>query len=384
MPDATVPFLDLGAMAREIWPSIEAEYIKAVLAGKYIGGPAVETFERDWADYCGTRHAIGVANGTDAILLTLEALGIGPGDDVILPANTFIATAEAIVRAGATPRFADVDPDTLLLTADTLAAALTPNTRAVIAVHLYGQTPNMDQLLATANHHGIHLIEDAAQAHGAEWKSQRAGSFGTTGCFSFYPGKNLGAFGDAGAVTTNDPHLAATIRAIANHGRAGGSAHYEHQHLGTNSRLDALQALVLTAKLARNETWTENRIALAKDYRARLDGTAAKLVTVAPEARHVYHLLVARVPNRERIQGMLAAQNIQTGVHYPLPCHQQPPFRRFADRPLPVCEESAGELLSLPIYPHMTTEQLDHVCQSLSTALETTLDGEVLTNVRAG
>lgn len=377
-PD-TVPFLDLGAATREVWPAIEAEFTEALLAGRYIGGPAVEAFEQQWADYCGTSHAVGLANGTDALLLSLEALGIGEGDEVVVPSNTFIATAEAVVRAGAVPRFADVSPDTLLLTAETFAAALTPRTRAVIVVHLYGQVPDMDALCAAADRAGVLVIEDAAQAHGAEWRGRRAGSFGVTGCFSFYPGKNLGAFGDAGAVVTSDAALAARIRCLANHGRAGGSAHYEHELLGTNSRLDALQAIVLSAKLARNESWTEDRIALAKEYRSNLEGSAAQLLTLAPQARHVYHLLVVRVPFREQIRATLAARGVHTGVHYPVACHQQPPLRRFADRPLPVCEQAAGEIVSLPIYPHMTSAQVERVCWELDTALA----GEVLADASA-
>jgi len=374
-----VPFLDLGAMAREVWPAIEGEFTEALLAGRYIGGAPVEAFEQQWADYCGTSHAVGLANGTDALLLTLEALGVGPGDEVIVPSNTFIATVEAVVRAGAVPRFADVSPDTLLLTADTLAEALTPRTRAVIVVHLYGQVADMDALTAAADRAGIHVIEDAAQAHGAEWRGRRAGSFGAAGCFSFYPGKNLGAFGDAGAVVTSDADLADRIRTLANHGRAGGSAHYEHELVGTNSRLDALQAIVLSAKLTRNEAWTEDRIALAKEYRSNLEESGARLVGLAPQARHVYHLLVVRVPFREQIRTRLSERRIQTGVHYPIPCHQQPPLRRFADRPLPVCEQAASEIVSLPIFPHMSLAQVEQVCWELDSALAE----EVLADVPA-
>ena len=365
----TIPFTDLGAMAREVWPAIQAEYTDALLAGRYIGGPAVETFEREWAAYCGASHAVGVGNGTDAILLTLEALGIGQGHEVIIPSNTFIATAEAVVRAGATPRFADVDPDTLLLTRETYRAALTPRTKAVIVVHLYGQLPDMDDLCAAAEEDGVVVVEDAAQAHGAQWRGQPAGSFGVAGCFSFYPGKNLGAFGDAGAVVTSDPELADKVRCLANHGRAGGSMHYDHELVGTNSRLDALQAIALSAKLARNEHWTGARIQLADEYRRRLADTPARLVARHRDARHVYHLLVARVPERTRVQADLAAAGVQTGVHYPVPCHLQPPLRRYADRPLPVCERAAGEILSLPLFPHMTWEQLERVCAVLTMAL---------------
>ena len=368
-PATEVPFTDLAAMAREVWPVIEIPFIEALREGRYIGGSPVAAFERQWADYCGTGHAVGVANGTDALQLSMQAIGVGAGDEVILPANTFIATAAAVVRAGAIPVFTDVDPDTLLITPDLLRHALTGRTRAVIVVHLYGNMPDMDGLTAVARQAGIHLLEDAAQAHGAEWRDRRAGSFGAAGCFSFYPGKNLGAFGDAGAVVTDDPDLADRVRALANHGRSLGSAHYEHRHVGTNSRLDTLQAIALTGKLTRHEDWTETRIALAARYHKKLAGSAVRLIDAAPEARHVYHLMVVRVPDRTRIQATLTRHGIHTGVHYPIPCHQQPPLRRYATRALPVCEQSAGRLLSLPLFPHLTRTQLDRVCEVLDDAL---------------
>jgi dTDP-4-amino-4,6-dideoxygalactose transaminase len=364
-----VPFTDLAPMASEVWDSIEKDYLASLLGGRYIGGAAVAAFERDWAAYCGAHCAVGVANGTDALQLTLTALGIGPGDEVIVPANTFIATAAAVVRAGSVPRFADVSDDTLLITPQTLAEAITPRTRAVMVVHLFGQMPDMTALLAVADEAGIVLIEDAAQAHGAEWDGRRAGSFGAAACFSFYPGKNMGAFGDAGAVVTSRPELADRVRALANHGRSQGAAHYEHDCLGTNSRLDALQAIALSGKLARVDAWTQRRIAVAGRYRAQLGRTHVKLTRVAPSARHVYHLFVVRVADRDRVREQLEWRGIETGVHYPLPCHLQPPLRRFADRPLPVAERAAGELLSLPIFPHQTDGQVDHVCDVLADAL---------------
>jgi dTDP-4-amino-4,6-dideoxygalactose transaminase len=361
-----VPFTDLAPMASEVWALIEQEYLASLLGGRYIGGAAVTAFERDWAAYCGTDCAVGVANGTDALELTLTALGIGPGDEVIVPANTFIATAAAVVRAGAVPRFADVSDDTLLITPQTLAEALTPRTRAVIVVHLFGQVPDMTALMSAAQDAGITLIEDAAQAHGAEWDGRRAGSFGVAATWSFYPGKNMGAFGDAGAVVTSRPELAERVRALANHGRSAGSAHYEHDYVGTNSRLDALQAIALSGKLARIEAWTQRRIAVADRYRAQLGGTDVQLTGVAPSARHVYHLFVVRVTDRDGVRDELARRGIATGVHYPVPCHRQPPLRRFADRPLPVAERAASELLSLPIFPHQTDDQVDVVCEALA------------------
>ena len=288
----------------------------------YIGGPAVTSFEREWAAYCGADHAVGVANGTDALQLSLTALGIGAGDEVVVPANTFIATAAAVVRAGATPRFADVSDDTLLMTPRTLAEAITPRTRAVIIVHLFGQVPDMTGLLAVAGQAGMAVIEDAAQAHGAEWRGRRAGSFGEAACFSFYPGKNLGASGDAGAVVTSRPELADRIRSLANHGRSHGASHYDHDCIGTNSRLDALQAILLSGKLARLDTWTERRIALASRYRDLLSdteftGTELKLTEVAPLARHVYHLFVVRVARRDSVRAELARRKIADGCALP-------------------------------------------------------------------
>jgi dTDP-4-amino-4,6-dideoxygalactose transaminase len=376
----SVPFTDVAAMTAEIWPGVEQDYLACLLGGGYIGGPAIAGFERDWAAYCGTSHAVGVANGTDALQLALTALGIGAGDEVVVPANTFIATAAAVVRAGATPRFADVSDDTLLITPHTLAEVITPRTRAVIAVHLFGQLPDMPGLLAVTARAGITLIEDAAQAHGAEWDGQRAGSFGEVACFSFYPGKNLGAFGDAGAAVTSRPELADQIRTLANHGRSRGAAHYEHESIGTNSRLDSLQAIALSGKLARLDPWTERRIELADRYRDRLGRAGVRVPDVAPQARHVYHLFTVRVPDRDRVRDELGKRGIQTGVHYPVPCHLQPPLRQFATGPLPVAEQAAAELLSLPMFPHMTDAQVDYVCDALAEILQDVAAGPELSH----
>jgi dTDP-4-amino-4,6-dideoxygalactose transaminase len=374
-----VPFTDLAAMTREVWPSVEIDYLAQLLGGGYIGGPAVTAFEEQWAAYCGARYAVGTGHGTDALELTLAALGIGPGDEVVVPANTFIATAAAVVRVGAVPRFADVSDETLLMTPGTVSDALTPRTRAVIVVHSFGQMPDMTGLLALAAEAGIAVVEDAAQAHGAEWDGRRAGSFADAGCFSFYPAKNLGACGDGGAVVTSRPELADRVRALANHGRSHGAAHYEHAYVGTNSRLDALQAVLLSGKLGFLEEWTERRIALAARYRAALSGTELRLTAVAPAARHVYHLFAVRVARRDRVRAELARHGIETGVHYPLPCHRQPPLRRFADRPLPVAERSAAQLLSLPLFPHMTADQVDFVSATLrETLLELRVGPELI------
>jgi dTDP-4-amino-4,6-dideoxygalactose transaminase len=360
-----VPFTDLGAMTREVRPAVEAGWTRVLDSSGFVGGSTVEEFERAWAAYCGVPYAVGVANGTDALQLTLAGLGIEPGSEVVVPANTFVATAEAVVLAGAVPRFADVSPDTLLLTPEELEAAITPRTSAVIVVHLYGQMADMDALRSVARRHGIAVIEDAAQAHGATWRGQRAGSTGQAGCFSFYPGKNLGAFGDAGAVVTADAALAARIRSLRDHGRVAGS-HYQHDLVGTNSRLDALQAVVLSAKLARLDAWTGARRAIAARYRDALAGSPAAMVPEAAPARGVHHLAVARVANRERVRSRLTSRGIQTLIHYPVPCHQQEPYQRFSRGPLPVCESSAREIVSLPMFPHMSERQVTQVCDAIS------------------
>jgi dTDP-4-amino-4,6-dideoxygalactose transaminase len=359
-----VPFTDLAAMTREIRAAVDLGWGRLLQSGRFIGGEPVEEFERDWAAYCQVPYAVGVANGTDALQLVLSALAIGAGDEVIVPANTFVATAEAVVLAGATPRFADVDPGTLLLTPELMEDAITSRTRAVIVVHLYGQMPDMDALCRAAARAGVVLIEDAAQAHGATWRGRRAGSIGTAGCFSFYPGKNLGAFGDAGAVVTADPGLAQRIRYLRDHGRSAGS-HHRHELIGMNSRLDALQAVVLTAKLARLETWTKARRCVAERYRAAFADGPARMVDELPGSQGVFHLAVVRVPDRAQVQRQLAASGIGTGIHYPVPCHRQPPYQGFAAGPLPVCEQAAGEILSLPIFPHMTNGQVARVCDVL-------------------
>lgn len=368
MTSPVVPFLDLAAMTREIRGTLNQGWERLLDTSQFIGGAAVEEFEQAWAGYCGVRHAVGVANGTDALELTLTALGIGSGDEVIVPANTFVASAEAVVLAGATPRFADVSPKTLLLTPADLEAAITRRTRAVIVVHLYGQMPDMDALCRTAARAGVVIIEDAAQAHGASWRGRPAGSIGQAGCFSFYPGKNLGAFGDAGAVVTNDADLAKVIRVLRDHGRTTGS-HYRHELVGTNSRLDALQAMVLTAKLARLDAWNQARRSVAARYQAAFASGPVRMVEDEAGALGVYHLAVARTPERARLQQRLTEMGIQTGIHYPIPCHRQAPYLRFATGPLPVSEAAADEVLSLPMFPHLRDDQVARVCDAVHEVL---------------
>jgi dTDP-4-amino-4,6-dideoxygalactose transaminase len=360
----SLPFVDLRPIRDEIGDDALARIAEVVQRGDFVGGSATAEFETAWADYCGRDHAVGVGNGTDALELALRALGIGAGDEVIVPANTFIATPAAVVAAGAIPRFVDVDPATLLVTADLVADAISGRTAAVIPVHLYGQVPDMDAIGEVARRAGLAVVEDAAQAHGATWRGRRAGSFGIAACFSFYPGKNLGAFGDGGAVVTDDAVLAERIRSLGNHGRAAHSKHV-HELVGVNSRLDTLQAAVLLAKLPHLDAWNARRRRAARGYRERLSGVASiRGVEVASDAESVHHLQVIRVPQRDDLAARLAERGIATGIHYPLPCHRQPAFP--TEVTLPVSEAAAGEILSLPMYPHLTDAQIDQVTTAIA------------------
>ena len=366
---AKVPFLDLTAMSRDVEEALDVVWLQAKRSSSFIGGPLVERFEREWAAYCGRDHAVGVANGTDALELTLRALNIGPGDEVIVPANTFIATAEAVVLAGATPRFADVDPGTLLATPDSLAAALTTRTVGIIIVELFGNVPRMDEIGRFARGNGLALIEDAAQAHGATWRGTRIGSFGVASCFSFYPGKNLGAFGDGGAVVTDDPLIAERIRSLADHGRAGHSR-YLHPRVGRNSRLDALQAAVLSVKLSKLDEWNDQRRAAMDLYRRHLAPDLVRRVELEPDTQSAHHLNVVRLPDRDGIREALGRLQIETGIHYPVPCHLQEGYLGYALEPLPNAEHAAAEILSLPMFPHLSDEQIRYVCDRLNGLLE--------------
>ena len=363
-PVARVPFTDLGAMTRDVRRDVDAAWTALLTDSDFIEGAAVEWFERAWAAFCGVGHAVAVGSGTDALSLTLRALGIGHGDEVVVPANTFVATVEAVVLVGATPRFADVDPDTLLLTPDTLAASITDRTSAVVAVHLYGQTVDMDGIGGAARAAGLAVVEDAAQAHGAVWRGRRAGSFGVAGCFSFYPGKNLGAFGDAGAIVTSDSALARHLRSLRNHGRCQGAPH-RHDVVGTNSRMDTIQAAVLTAKLRHLDRWNAARLRVVARYREATAEGPVRCVAQREGAVPAPHLAVALAPDRDAVRAGLARKGVATALHYPVPCHRQEPYRRYADRPLPVVEAAADQILSLPLFPHMTDAQVDHVCGAL-------------------
>jgi len=371
---APVPFLDLAAQHAEVRAELDGAWADITATNGFIGGPHVAAFEAAFAGYCGTRTCVGVGNGTDALELILRALGIGTGDEVVVPANTFVATVEAIVTAGATPVFVDVDDDTLLVTADAIAAAIGPRTAAAIVVHLYGQMPDMDAIGAVAERTGIALVEDAAQAHGARWLERRAGAYGRAAAFSFYPGKNLGAFGDAGAITTDDIELADSIRSLADHGRRLDTRH-EHDASGRNSRLDALQAAVLSIKLKRLDEWNSARRGAADEYRKRLDQTPCRVLGRDPRSVPVHHLEIVRVPDRPRVLGVLDAHGIGWGLHYPIPVHRQPPFAQFAREPYPVTERAAQEIVSVPMFPTITSREIEQVCDVLVAATQGSASG---------
>jgi dTDP-4-amino-4,6-dideoxygalactose transaminase len=325
----------------------------------------VEAFERAFAAFTGAAHAIGVSSGLDALRLTLLALDIGPGDEVILPANTYIATALAVSAAGARPVLVDCDPHTYLLDPAGVEPAVTGRTRAVIPVHLTGQAVDMDPILAIAARHGLHVVEDAAQAHGAAYKGRPCGSIGTMGCFSFYPSKNLGAYGDGGMVTTNDAELAGRVRRLRDYGQDG---KYHHVAKGLNARLDTIQAAILLVKLARLPAWNTARSRHAATYRRLLDGLdGLRFQRQAPWSTHVHHLLVVESDDRDALRDQLAAAGVETGIHYPVPIHLQPAYADLGHRrgAFPNAERLAEQVLSLPMYPELTTGQVESVAAAV-------------------
>lgn len=357
-----IPFLDLNGINGALQGDYELAFKTVLDHGRYVGGPEVAQFEAEFAAYCGVPECIGVANGTDAIELILSGLGVGPGDEVIVPTNTFVATAEAVCAVGATPRFVDVLPDTLLIDPDAVAAAVGPRTAAVIAVHLFGQMADIDALLRVVRRYGLALIEDSAQAHGAEFGGRRAGSVGDAAAFSFYPGKNLGALGDGGAVVTRDSDLAQRIRRCADHGRSQADR-YQHDHRGCNSRLDSLQAAFLSIKLLDLDNANAARRRAMDRYRQELPPWV-RPVAVHPLSEPVYHLAVVRVEDRDTVTAELDRHGIGWGIHYPIPCHLQPAYREFIER-LPVAEQAAKQILSLPMSPTLSDTQVDRVCDAL-------------------
>lgn len=363
-----VPFLDLRAAYRELRDEIDESIARVLEGGVYVLGDEVEAFESEFALACGARHAVGVASGLDALHLALCAMEIGPGDEVIVPSNTFIATWLAVSRCGAVPVAVEPCPDTGNLDPLRIEAAITARTRAIVPVHLYGQPADMDPILAIARRHDLRVLEDAAQAHGARYKGRPVGAIGDAAAWSFYPGKNLGAMGDGGAVTTGDENLARRIRLLRNY---GSRVKYEHEIQGFNSRLDAMQAAVLRVKLARLPQWNERRRALAARYLQRLAGSGVGLPAVPAWAEPVWHLFVVRHPRRDGLRERLARAGVETLIHYPIPPHRQRAYagEPCAARQLPVADRLASEVLSLPIGPHVRAECLELVVERLKAAL---------------
>lgn len=361
----TIPMLDPRADLAELEPELTAAVQEVLASGHYVLGPQLEALEAEIASYVGVGHAVGVASGTDALALALRAAGIEPGDEVIVPDFTFIATATAVLHAGARPVFADVSQAFYTVTADAIEARVTRRTRAVIVVHLFGQTADMDAISHTCERHGLTLIEDAAQAIGADYAGRRAGAWGACGCFSFYPTKNLGACGDAGMIVTDDARLAERVRRLRHHGSSGD---YRHDVLGYNSRLDEMQAAILRVKLRRLDERNARRRRHALLYQALLKDAPYRCPAEHGRGRHTYHQFTVRHPARDAVRARLQACGISTGVYYPLPLHAQPVF---ADRAAPVCptsEQLAREVLTLPVYPQLEPAQIERVARELVSA----------------
>jgi dTDP-4-amino-4,6-dideoxygalactose transaminase len=356
-----IPPVDLSIQHDEIAEEVAVGWGEVLARTAFVGGPQVTAFEDAYASFSGVSHCVGVANGTDALELALRAVGVGPGDECIVPTNSFIATAEAVARAGATPVFVDCDADTYLLDTKAALAAITPRTKAILPVHLYGQIAPLEDL----RDQGVVIVEDAAQSQGALRNDAVSGSLGDIAGTSFYPGKNLGAYGDAGAVTTNDPSLAARVRLLSQH---GSTEKYVHRALGFNSRMDTIQAVVLSAKLRRLETWNTQRVEAAAYYESLLAGVpGVVLPKVLPGNTHVWHLYVIRVAERDRVHDYMRANGVGAAIHYPTPIHQTAPFATSGS--FPNAEQMAGEILSLPIFPGITRAQQDRVAEVLIEAV---------------
>lgn len=360
-----IPLVDLATQSQNIRDEVFQRMAAVIDAGRYILGEEVEQFEKEFAQYSQTKHCVGVANGTDALHLALRALDIGEGDEVITVGNSYVATAFAIAYTGATAVFVDIDPLDFHIDVNRIEDAITPRTRAIIPVHLFGQPARMVEICEIAKKHNLKVVEDCAQSHGAEIDGVRCGSFGDIGCFSFYPGKNLGAFGDAGGITTNDPVLFEKLKLLRNYGQ---KIKNRHDLLGFNCRLDTLQACVLSTKMQYIESWTNQRRQVAKWYAEELRDSELLLPEERDDVRHVYHLYVVRTKNRDDFIKHLAESDIQCGIHYPNTLNKAQPFlgaRTFPEG-LPVCSQVANEIVSLPMYPEMTREHVSRVGAAVS------------------
>ena len=363
-----VPFLDLKATYEELKPELDAAVARVLSSGWYLLGDELSSFEREWAEYTESRFSVGLSNGLDALVLGLRALDIGPGDEVIVPANTYIASWLAVSAVGATPVPVEPDPRTWTLDPQRVEDAITPRCRAVMPVHLYGHPADLDPLLELARRKGLRVIEDAAQCHGARYKGRRIGSHGDVVCWSFYPGKNLGAFGDGGAITTNDADLADRIRVLRNY---GSKRKYYNEVKGVNARLDELQAAVLRVKLTRLDEWNARRAAIALRYASALADLPITLPQAAEWATPVWHLYVIDVENRDAVQAALAERNVQTLIHYPVPPHLSAAYAEMNYRVgvFPISERGAMTHLSLPIGPHLAATQVDAVIDTMKCVL---------------
>jgi dTDP-4-amino-4,6-dideoxygalactose transaminase len=365
----TIPLVDLRAQYLSIKDEIDAAIQRVVDSTSFILGPDVGAFEEEFARFCGVQHVVGVDSGTAALHLAFLTCGIGPGDEVITTPHTFVATIGMLCRVGARPVFVDIDPRTYNMDPVTIGAAITKRTKAIMPVHLYGQPAEMDPILEIADRHGLKVIEDAAQAHGAEYKGRRAGSMGHVAIFSFYPGKNLGAYGDAGALVTDDEEMAEKVRMLRNHGRRD---KYEHLLQGFNYRMDTLQAAILRAKLAHLEEWNEARRRHVTIYRELLSDLDLVLPYEPEHVRAVYHIFAVRLQERDALREHLKARGISTGIHYPIPLHLQPAYRHLAykEGDFPITEECARQVLSLPMYPELTQEQMEEVTRAIKEFME--------------
>lgn len=359
-----VPFVDLKAQHAAIKNDVESAINSVIGDTAFVGGKYVEAFEKDYASFCGTQHVVGVSSGTSALQLALLAMEVGPGDEVITAANTFIATAEAISHTGAKPVFVDMDRRTYNINVADIEKAITDRTKVLIPVHLYGQPADMDPILEIAGKHNLLVLEDAAQAQGARYKGKRCGSFGHAAAFSFYPAKNLGAYGDAGAIATDDAGYVETIHLYMNHGRK--SAH-DHVVIGFNERLDGLQAAVLDAKLNALDEWNQMRRAAAGRYDELLAGLNLETPQAMADVEHIYHLYVVRVKDRDGVRTALNDKGVASGIHYVLPVHLLDAYKGLGlgKGSFPVAEEAAGEIVSLPMFPHITAEQQQYVAECL-------------------
>ncbi len=359
-----IPLVDLKAqyqkLRHELWPVVE----DTISQGHYILGQEVEVFEKEFAAYCGTKYCVGVSSGTEALHLSLRALGIGPGDEVITAANTFIATAFAISYTGATPVFVDVRPDDFNIDPELTERAISRHTRAIIPVHLYGQPADMAAITDIAKRHGLSVVEDACQAHGARYNGLRVGAIGDVACFSFYPGKNLGAYGDGGAVVTDDETIAERIRELRQYGQ---KEKYVHSTLGYNARLDSIQATILGVKLRYLDEWNANRKRAARLYREQLSGTKVVLPRENPQSDHVYHLFVIQHPRRDNLLTFLQKKNIFCGIHYPIPLNRQKPYLSANTIPngAPVATDLSRKILSLPMYPELNETQIEYLTEEI-------------------